>query len=485
MKWTIKTFNQLLSRYRPLYVRSLIYMLQSSEYDIGDYLAWYSRTADFRSVERRKTLVRTHKVRLLYACAYSIVFAIAVFSYLATAFAEFYPRLIIIACSLLLLPYALAYVILIPLTLINILQIPVEYVLIRRARIRLARHKGLKIAIAGSYGKTSMKEVLKTVLGEGKKVASPSHSHNTPIGICRFIFSLSGNEEVLIFELGEYYPGDVRKLCRIINPHIGIITGVNEAHLEKFGTLEKTARTIFELAEYLKERPVYINGENELARKNAKTELKNHILYSRDGAGDCRIKNQKSDLSGTSFSLLIDDLKFTVRSKLLGLHNIGPLAVSAHIAYRLGFSRLQISAGIAKTRAFSHRLEPREDEAGVITLDDSYNGNPDGVNAIIDFLSSLKGHRRWYVTPGLVEMGSKTAEVHREIGMKIAMARLEKVVLVKNSVTSYIEQGLRDAHYAGEILWFDDSLMAYSSLPRITSKGDVVLLQNDWPDQYA
>ncbi|MDO8522502.1 MAG: UDP-N-acetylmuramoyl-tripeptide--D-alanyl-D-alanine ligase [bacterium] len=477
--------TRILSRYRPLYIRSLIYMLQVCEYSIRDYVAWYGRTTDFSNVERRKTLIKTSKVYVLYVCAYAIVIALVAIAYYAMAFAEFTPRIVVLVCTALLAPYILAYVILIPLVLVRALQIPVEYVLIGQARKKLARHKGLKIAIAGSFGKTSMREILKTVLSEGARVASPPFSYNTPLGIARFIGELRGDEEVLIFELGEYYPGDIAKLCKLIDPHIGIITGINEAHLEKFGTLEKTASTIFELAEYLKYKPVYINGENEVARKNAKATLRNHILYSQEGVGDCRTENLKSDLRGTSFGLVLDGVKSRVKSKLLGLHTIGPLAVSAHIAYRLGFNRKQIEAGIGKTKAFSHRLEPHEDKSGVITLDDSYNGNPDGVHAIIDFLESLEGHRRWYVTPGLVEIGSRTAEVHKEIGRRIAAARLEKVVLIKNSVTPYIEQGLRETNYAGEILRFDDALQAYAALPHLTVKGDVVLLQNDWPDQYA
>jgi UDP-N-acetylmuramoyl-tripeptide--D-alanyl-D-alanine ligase len=129
-------------------------------------------------------------------------------------------------------------------------------------------------------------------------------------------------------------------------------------------------------------------------------------------------------------------------------------------------------------------LEPKIDGVGVITLDDSYNGNPDGVQAMIEFLASLQNHRRFYVTPGLVEMGKRTKEVHRQIGRNLAKAKIEKVVLIKNSVTAYIEEGLAEEKYEGEILWFDDALTAFAALPHLTVTGDVVLLQNDWPDQY-
>ncbi|MDP2656311.1 MAG: cyanophycin synthetase, partial [bacterium] len=117
-------------------------------------------------------------------------------------------------------------------------------------------------------------------------------------------------------------------------------------------------------------------------------------------------------------------------------------------------------------------------------LDDSYNGNPDGVRVVINFLASLKHHRRWYITPGLVEMGDKTKEIHHDIGYQLASAGIEKVVLIKNSVTPHIERGLKESQFSGEIMWFDDALSAFAALPHLTVSGDVVLLQNDWPDQY-
>src|SRR3989344_4805741 len=211
----------LFSRYHPRYMRSLVYMLQASEYNIRDYLAWYGRTRDFSRVEKRKRLEKTPK-----AVGLLITFQFV-------------------------LPYVLAVAILV----LRVIQWPVERYITSQAARALARHPAVKIAIAGSFGKTSMREILKTVLAEGKKVAAPPGSYNTPLGIAQFVRTLSGDEDVLIFEFGEYYPGDVRKLCELVEPHLGIITGINEAHLEKFKTIERTAATIFELADYLSEGP--------------------------------------------------------------------------------------------------------------------------------------------------------------------------------------------------------------------------------------
>jgi UDP-N-acetylmuramoyl-tripeptide--D-alanyl-D-alanine ligase len=471
-----------LSRYNLRYLRSLVYMLQASEYNIHNYLAWYHKTKNFSNIENRKRLVKTTKVRLLFIMSW-----LTIILFLSVTISLIWPmtslvKFISLILGVFFLPYILAYGIIIPLLIIEIMiQRPVEYLIFYKVRRKLKTHNAVKIGIAGSFGKTTMREILKVVLSEGKKVASPPHSHNTPLGISEFVKTLKGDEDVLIFEFGEYYQGDIKKLCSLVQPDMGIITGINEAHLEKFKTLERTTKTIYELADYLDNKPLYVNGENKLALYNARSK---HIIYSRQGLGDWKIKDMKTDLDGTSFIMEKGNFKFDLKSKLLGLHQIGPLIVAINIAFDFGFSINQIESGVKKTKPYDHRLEPKIDNIGVITLDDSYNGNPDGVKAVIEFLTSLKDHRRFYVTPGLVEMGTRTKEVHRQIGESLAKASIEKVVLIRNSVTSYIEDGLKKKGYGGEVLWFEDSLSAFTALPHLTAKGDIVLLQNDWPDQY-
>jgi UDP-N-acetylmuramoyl-tripeptide--D-alanyl-D-alanine ligase len=255
---------------------------------------------------------------------------------------------------------------------------------------------------------------------------------------------------------------------------MGIITGINEAHLKRFKTIDNTVKTIYELGEYLDS--LYVNGDSPLALDSAR---KTDIIYSSSGMGTNLVLDAKTDLNGLSFKFRNSDFK----SKLLGVHQIGPLVCAIEIALSLGLSMEQIQKGIAKTKPFSHRLEPKTDSSGVIIIDDSYNGNPDGVRVAIDFLKNISG-RRFYITPGLVEMGAKTKEVHLEIGKMLALAGIEHVVLIRNSVTSYIEEGLKDNDFKGELIWFDSALEAYNSIPSITISGDIVLLQNDWPDQY-
>ncbi|HSX48312.1 MAG TPA: Mur ligase family protein, partial [Candidatus Nanoarchaeia archaeon] len=307
-------------------------------------------------------------------------------------------------------------------------------------------------------------------------------SYNTPLGIAKFAKTLTGDEEVLIFEMGEYYPGDIRDLCSLIDPSMGVITGINEAHLAKFKTLDRTVNTIFELGDHLGEQPLYVNSESQLAAD--RIEAGYPYRYSRQGVNGWRVSDVATSLEGTSFTATKDDVVIKARSRLLGLHQVGPLVAMIDIASALGLSAEQIDQGIAATRPFEHRMQPSRDAGGVVTIDDSYNGNPDGAKAAIEFLASLPG-RRFYVTPGLVEMGDHNQEVHREIGRALAKAEIDQVILIKNSATPYIAEGLQQASFKGKLTWYDDPLKCFAALPSMTVAGDVVLIQNDWTDNYA
>lgn len=468
-------------------------MLQANEYYPFEYIAWYHRTSDFLHLEKRKRLVYTTKAILLSAFAWiSFVWSLVASAYVA--YETGVPGTIAAILGFVLAPFIVPYTLFILIIALNWMQKPIEAYIIASARRKLRTLPAIRIAVAGSYGKTTMREMLKTVLSEGKRVASPGGSHNTPLAIARFIQTLTGNEEVLVFELGEYYPGDIHKLCKFVDPQWGVITGVNEAHLERFVTLDKAAETIFELATYLKAKSgsflkgsdvrdvvVYVNTDG-IAKTPIDT--KDYIAYDKQGTAAWKVVSATTDIDGTSISFDHSGVSVSVHSKLLGLHTVGPLAAVADIASRLGLNNDQIAKGIAATKPFEHRMEPRTD-GGVIWIDDSYNGNPDGAAAAIDFLKGLSGKRRYYVTPGLVEMGSRKAEIHREMGKHLAEAGIERVVLIRNSVTPYIEEGLQAAGYTGEILWYDFGPTAFNALPKMTVQGDVVLIQNDWPDQYA
>lgn len=470
------------SWFSPRFVRNIVYMLQSSEYNAGEYVAWFWRAHNLNMVAMRKQLVMTKKAKLLVMLAWLIaaveLLAIASLVVLALSNPWWWISVII---GLLVAPPLLAHLLVVPLWLGYVLaQKPRERKIIARATAAVAKHKGFKIGIAGSYGKTTFKEMLATILGEAKKVAATPGNMNTPLGISRFVNRLSGDEDILIFEMGEYYPGDIAQLCQMVRPELGVITGINEAHLSKFKTLDRTVATIYELADFLGARPVYKNGENKLVKQ---TSPDDPLLYSINGVNGWKVSDVTSDIDGVRFAAKNGKTTITAHSALLGLQNIGPLVACIDIATTLGLTSEQIQAGIAKTKAFEHRMEPKL-LGGAWIIDDTYNGNSDGVYAGIAWLKTVPAKRRVYVTPGLVEQGAKTQEVHERIGEQLAGVA-DVVVLMQNSVTPFVKAGLEKAGFTGKIQMVQDPLAFYSNMEHVVAAGDVVLMQNDWTDNYA
>lgn len=463
------------------YPLTIVYMLQASDYRLKQYFAWLQRSTDFRLVIKRKKLDYTMKARLLLLGAWVIQLVIYLLACLL-----FIQSTTLINAGLALLavivsPLIVAYGIVIPLWLgQKIIQEPRQRKMAATARQILKDHPALKIAIAGSYGKTTAKEILCTILSEGKRVASTPGNMNTPIGISRFVQSLDSNEEILIFELGEERFGDVREMCDLVQPDIGVITGINEAHLSSFGTLERTSETIFGLEKYLGNRTLYKNKESPLVASRIR---KNDLLaFDRSGTDGWRVSDAKTDIHGTTFIAKKGGKTISAHTRLLGNHNIGAIVVAIAIADAVGLTTAQITAGIEKTVPFEHRMQPRHLH-GAWVIDDTYNGNSQGVQAGLQLLGELEAKRRVYVTPGLVEQGDQTRQVHETIGEQIA-AVADVVVLMKNSATDSIVRGLKKVEFSGKLLIVDNPLEFYTNLNHFVAGGDVVLMQNDWTDNY-
>jgi UDP-N-acetylmuramoyl-tripeptide--D-alanyl-D-alanine ligase len=351
---------------------------------------------------------------------------------------------------------------------------------IKRSRRLFGEHRAIKIAVAGSYGKTTMKEILATVLAEDKKVAATPANMNVPVSHARFAKKLSGDEDVLIIEYGEGAPGDVAKFARVTKPDIAVITGLAPAHLDKYKTLKRAGEDIFSLSDFVKASDIYVNNESEDTLPFLK---QSYNTYDSKNAAGWKISNTKLSLSGISFSMKDGKKTLNIKSRLLGRHQIGPLAAAAALADRLGLSTQQIEAGIAKIKPFEHRMQPRQ-VGGAWIVDDTYNGNIEGMKAGLGLLRDLPGKRKIYITPGLVDQGAESAAIHQELGEAIASASPDIAVLMKNSVTPNIQKGLETGNYKGQMIIEDDPLNFYNNLEQFIAAGDLVLMQNDWPDQY-
>lgn len=455
----------------PIY---LAYMLQQVEYNPHKFIGWILRFPNLTKVMHRQQLVWTAKAKLLVAvlAIVEVFYAVVALFYLLLAPAVgiftllLVPPFVIIIAYIMVLFGWLYY------------EEPRRNKLLKQASKSFEKHPGIKIAISGSYGKTTVKELLLTVLSEGKKVAATPGNKNVPISHAAWDKRLEGDEEVLLIEYGEGAPGDIKKLAKLTHPNYGIITGLAPNHLDEYKSLKAVAKDLLSLSNFVDPKDIYINSV-----PFEDYEIRDFQHYSETGIKGWQVRSISVSYEGTYFKLVKGKKTINVKSGLLGRHLVGPLALAAVLADELGLSVEQIEAGLAKTMPYEHRMQPRI-QNGAWIIDDTYNGSLEGFRAGLQLLSELPAKRKMYVTPGLVDQGEETERVHHEIGQLIAIANPEKTVLMQNSVTQHIIKGLEAGEYKGELHIEVDPLLFYTNLEHVTAKGDLVVMQNDWTDNY-
>ena len=454
----------------PIY---LVYMLQQVEYSPGKFIAWVLKYPRLPKVMYRQKLVYTPKAKLLVAFGYLFWLALlAVVAFAASINMFFIATVIFLPDALI-----LAYLIIISLAWFFI-ELPNRRRAVSRASSKFAESKALRIAILGSYGKTTMKELLSTVLSEGKSVAATPGNKNIDVSHARWTRTLTGKEDILLIEYGEGQPGDIARLAKLSKPDIAVVTGLAPNHLDRYKTIDAVRDDLLSIADYVDGGKIYCNKNVILPKSSA-----GFILFDEKGLSGLQAESIKLGINGMSFIVKIKGKNVNFTTELVGRHLIGPLLVCIKIALDSGLSIEQIKSGVAKTKPFPHRLEPIA-VGGAWIIDDTYNGSLEGFKAGLALLKELKAKRKIYVTPGLVDQGVETENVHREIGRLVAEAEPNKVVLMKNSVTGFIASSLKENGFKGELEVRSDPLEFYSNIEHILASGDLVLMQNDWTDNY-
>ncbi len=476
----------MINLYNPFKFSKIIaYMLQNVEYNPANYVKWILRTKNFGRVMYRRQLDNTKAAVLFRSCSLILILLLnilAIYMAYAGIINSDVFNIVVSVILLIITPILTAFLIIVPLVIAKILiSIPKENKLIKESKIIFTNTKAVKIAVAGSYGKTSMKEMLGTVLSQGKVVAITPANKNVASSHAIFARKLKGDEEVLVVEFGEGKPGDVKHFNDTFKQDIVIITGIAPAHLDAYSSLQEAASDIFSATNNVSGDSVYVNTESMSAKEYIKS---SNLGYSRDGLTNTKVSNVVSDVSGLSFVINSTKNTYNINTKLVGLHMIGPICAVVDIAQKIGLSVQQIEAGTALLQPYQHRMQPRQLSSGAWIIDDTYNGNIDGIEAGLLFLKELSAVKKIYVTPGLVDQGSEVESIHVKIGKLIADCNPDTVVLMNNSVTNFITQGLNQAGFKNELIIENDPLNYYTNIEQYLANGDVVLMQNDWPDNY-
>ena len=369
-----------------------------------------------------------------------------------------------------------------------------------RARRKLNRFKPMVVGITGSYGKTSTKYFTEALLGSRFRVLKTRASFNTILGVCRAINEELGPEhEVLIVEMGAYRRGEIRDMARLTRPHIGVLTAIGPQHLERFGSIETIEKAKFELLEALPADGIaIINNDDPRVRRLAETLTRPAVrCYGIDysdadlsggeagGELDLRADSIEHGPDGLTFDLIDRDGKrVTVKTRLIGLHNVSNILAAATVAQAAGVSMREIAGAIGRLQPVPHRLEVHTGPDGVTSIDDAYNSNPVGAAGALAALAEFKTGRRILVTPGMVELGAEQDARNEEFGAAAAKV-CDYVILVGRNQTAAIRRGLVGAGFAEDRAVSVKNLNSgLEAMKGIVRAGDVVLFENDLPDLY-
>ena len=370
------------------------------------------------------------------------------------------------------------------------------------------------IGVTGSYGKTSVKFYLQTLLQEHFHVLVTPESYNTPMGVVRTIRgSRKRTHEIFVCEMGARHVGDIKEICDIVHPQHGVITSIGPQHLETFFNMENIKNTKFELADALPEGGMlFLNGDNVYIQEKA-GEYRNKTFYYAEGSSGTGSVLQEdvgasgaqthdmqnpglkigdgyfaSDITvsqtGTEFTVTAPDgesERFHMR--LIGAHNVINVVGAISVANKLGIALKDLRIPVRRIEPVPHRMQMREH--GLVTIiDDAYNSNPVGSKAAVKTLAMFDGVRI-LVTPGMVELGDKEREYNYKFGTYAADC-CDYILLVGRKHTEPIREGVLSKGFAKDrCLVYDKLEEALSYAYAIKEQGHkYILLENDLPDNY-
>lgn len=347
-----------------------------------------------------------------------------------------------------------------------ILSSVLEKVLLNRyasvARDKLELIPSLKvIVITGSYGKTSLKNFLLHTLSENFRVYATPRSVNTFAGIVADINqNLSLLTDIYIVEAGAREAGDIKVICDLVRPKIAIVGKIGEAHIEYFKTLEAVYKTKYEVLDSPSLERAYVY------KGNCPPDFMGKVHYFPKN-----VSNIVADLNGVSFNMVLGNKSYWFKSQVLGAFNVANLSAAISVAYDLGVSGEKLEKLVSKLKPVEHRLAKIKVN-GKIILDDSYNGNLDGMLEALRLLSTYNG-RRIIVTPGLIE---SSKEANEKLAQSID--QICNIAIITGELNSKL---LRENIKRSQKIVLKSKENIEDILKGSTREGDIILFANDAP----
>jgi UDP-N-acetylmuramoyl-tripeptide--D-alanyl-D-alanine ligase len=318
------------------------------------------------------------------------------------------------------------------------------------AAYRRAAVSDLKVvAITGSSGKTTVKEMTAAIMGQEFNVLKTKGNFNNLIGMPLSLLPVDNGHDVAVLEMGMNRPGEIARMAEIADPDIACIVNIQAAHLSGLGSVEGVARAKGELFRGCHSwAKICVNYDDKMVRGLARKIHQEQISYGRNSKAFIRathVKNMGEE--GMTFTLHIGSERLRIQIGVMGEHNVSNALAATAIAHAAGLEMGQIVEGLEKFKAFDKRLQII-DIGGLKIINDCYNANPASMMAAFDTVQAIRGtHKTIAILGDMLELGEESEKAHRRLGEMVACKGFD-YLLVYGEYAKIVAQGAMDASMA-------------------------------------
>jgi UDP-N-acetylmuramoyl-tripeptide--D-alanyl-D-alanine ligase len=355
-----------------------------------------------------------------------------------------------------------------------ILTVPDTLAALQRTAIwALQQWNGEVIGVTGSAGKTSTKDVIASMLASAMPAGKTIGNLNNHVGVPLSILRLPSEARVAVLEMGMNHAGEIRDLCAIAKPRIGVVTNVGHAHVENFDSIEGVAAAKRELIESLPPDGVAVlNADDPLVSRFADIHPGRTVTFGLSPGAGVRAENLQLTDHGVNFTA--GGVRF--ESPLIGRHSVLNILAGLAVASIYGIRPAQLTAVVAGLAAPSMRGQ-RLVHDGVTILNDCYNSNPDAARAMIDALRETPAERRIAVLGEMLELGRWSESLHREVGNYVAKSGIDVLLGIRGEACHLVDAARQAGLAVDAAFFFPDAAAAGEHLRRIAHPGDAILLK--------
>ncbi|MCU1478817.1 MAG: UDP-N-acetylmuramoylalanyl-D-glutamate--2,6-diaminopimelate ligase [Subtercola sp.] len=351
--------------------------------------------------------------------------------------------------------------------------------------VRRIRELGLLkvVGITGSNGKTTTKNLVRTILERRGPTIAPRDSFNNEVGAPLTMLKLEADTKYLVAEMGASKPGEITRLVRMARPDVGVVLMVGLAHAGEFGGIEKTLQTKTEMVIDLLPTDVAVLNIDDFRVAGMAEKTRARVLwFGLDGRADVRASDLRATSTGTTFTLTLPTGQSqSVNFAVLGEHHVMNALAAAAVAHTLDVPLPDIVDALESvTRAERWRMEVLPGTQGVTIINDAYNASPDSMLAGLKTLAQISGTgiRRVAILGEMSELGEFSLEEHDRIGRTIVRLGIERIFVVGEGARALHLAATHEGSWDGESVFFDTADEAYAVLESELRSGDVVLVKS-------